>query len=376
MHQRIFTVIIIVLLIGAATAPARATVGEFSIPDVIPLGEAQRSHLRHLVVTDEEAADLAAQAKHEAVPLLDDEPRPLEVIHYEGLVNTDPRRIATVRKLRDMAKVARLVRYWQTTGDDRAAEAIRRFTIAWTKTYRLTGNDVNENKFQPMLVGYLALRDTFDPGQRQRIDRWVEDLGRLHLKAVRESTHFTNRYAKHVRLLATTARILGRDEWLDEARDGIRRFVRNALYADGTSRDLKRRDSLTYHGSGLKVMLELAMLMGESGRDLYTWTGPDGGSLKKSVDYVVPYAMGRKVHREWVDTKVGLDRRRAKAGLEKYKPGKPYDPNHAQELMEKASYFDPSLVRVVHHLSDSEAERFPTWQMLMNAAAQPRDDDE
>lgn len=364
------------LVIGAAAAPVRATVGEFSIPDVIPLNEAQRSRLRHLVVTDEEAADLAAAAKHEAVPLLDGEPRPLEVIHYEGLVNTDPRRIASVKKLRDMAKVARLVRYWQTTGDQRAAEAIRRFTIAWTKTYRLTGNDVNENKFQPMLVGYLALRETFDPNRHQRIDRWVEKLGRLHLKAVRESTHFTNRYAKHVRLLATTARILDRDKWLDETRNGIRRYVSNALDADGTSRDLKRRDSLSYHASGLKVMLELAMLMGQRGRELYTWTGPDGGSLNKSVDYVVPYAMGRKVHREWVDTKVGLDRRRAKAGLEKYKPGKPYDPNHAQALMEKASYFDPGLVRVVHHLSHSEAERLPTWQMLMNAAAQPRDDDE
>jgi len=30
---------------------------------------------------------------------------------------------------------------------------------------------------------------------------------------------------------------------------------------------------------------------------------------------------------------------------------------------------DPQLMKVVHHLSDSEAERFPTWQTLVNAAA-------
>jgi len=351
-----------------SAAHTDATVGEFSIPDVMPLTAAQREHLRELVETDPEAQALAAEAAAQARPLIGLEPEPLEVIHYEGLVNTDPRRIATVAKLEQMADAARLMRYWQVSGDEEAAATLRQLIRAWTRTYKLTGNDVNENKFYPLLVAYHALRDSFEPADREAVDDWVERLGKLHRDAVRESTHFTNRYAKHVRLLAICGMILDRPAWIDDAHQGIRRFVNRSLYADGTSHDLKRRDTLTYHGSSLKPVLDLAMLTGPEGRALYTWEGEQGGSLKKSVDYVVPYAMGEKVHREWVNSKVRLDQRRAAAGLEKYRPGRLYEPANALELMEKASGFDPDLMRVVRHLTETEAERFPTWQTLMNAA--------
>ena len=38
---------------------------------------------------------------------------------------------------------------------------------------------------------------------------------------------------------------------------------------------------------------------------------------------------------------------------------------------ELASYFDPSLLRVVRHLTRSNAQRFSTWTTLVNAAAAP-----
>ncbi len=359
--------LVVPALLGASAAGGE--VGEFHIPAVIPLDANGLTRLRRIVASDPEAAGLARGVRAEARRLLDAEPHPLAVIHYEGLVNTDPRRIATVAKLREMGDVARLVRYWQLTGDARAAATLRRFVLAWTSTYRLTGNDVNENKFTPLLVAYHALRKSFQPGDRRRVDAWVAELGARHAKAVDSSRHFTNRYAKHIRLTALCGMILDREEWIDAAVAGIRRFVRESLHPDGTSRDLNRRDTLTYHGSALKPQLQLAKLLGERGRELYAWESPRGGSLKKSVDYVVPYAMGTKTRREWTNSKVGLDHRRAEAGLEKYRPGRLYDPNNALELMEEASYFDPNLARVVRHLTGTEAERFPTWRMLMNAAA-------
>ncbi|MFP4053229.1 MAG: alginate lyase family protein [Phycisphaerae bacterium] len=374
MKQQTITVAVFTILTGAAmTSPVRAgqTPGEFDIPSVNPLGSEQLEKLRHLAATDPEAKALAEQARKNAAELLDAKPHPLKVIHYEGLVNTDPRRIATVRKLREMGDVARLVRYWQVSADPNAAETLQRFILAWTGTYRLTGNDVNENKFRPLLVAYHALRPEFDPRDRRRVDPWVEELGKLHAEAVKKSRHFTNRYGKHVRLATLAGMILGRDEWLAVAREGVKRFVRKSLHKDGTSEDLQRRDTLTYHASALRPPIELAMLSGAKGRELYTWESPRGGSLKKSVDYVVPYALGKKTRREWKNTKVGLDRRRAEAGLDKYKPGKLYEPSQALELMEEASYFDPGLLKVVRHLTGNKAKRFPTWQTLINEACRP-----
>ncbi|MFW6303805.1 MAG: alginate lyase family protein [Candidatus Sumerlaeota bacterium] len=365
--SRIFIMMLAILWLAAGVRAAE--VGEFSIPDVRPLDESERGRLREFVQSDAEAKVIAEQVAEQAKPFIGAEARPVEVIHYEGLVNTNPKRVKTVENLSQMAEAGWLLRHWQLTGDEAAAETLREWIVTWTSTYKITGNDVNENKFYPLLVAYLALRDTMDGENVKQVDAWVERLGEAHEKHVKESTHFTNRYSKSVRLLAIAGMILDREEWVVEAHKGIRRFVRNNLYADGTSEDLKRRDSLTYHKSSLKPVVDLAIMTGgDEGRALYDWESERGGSIRKSVDYLVPYAMGEKTHEEWKDTKVDLDRRRAKAGLEKYRPGRLYEPKNAQDLMERAAYFDPELHKVVLHLTDSDAKHFPTFLSLLNAA--------
>lgn len=371
-RSKVFLMIAFVWLASMAPFSAAATVGEFSIRDVLPLDQDQLMALRQLVRKEPETATIAANiaGEVEAKGLHVAEPSPIAVIHYEGLVNTDPRRIKTVSHLREMDHVALLMRQWQLTESADTAEALQRFILAWAGTYEPTGNDVNENKFYPLLVAYLALRNTFGVEDRARVDTWARAMAKHHVRAVRQSTHLTNRYGKHLRLTALFAAIFDNAAWQAAVEEGIQRFVNNSLYEDGSSYDLKHRDTLTYHMSALKPNLALAMLAGEAGRDLYTWEGERGGSLKKSVDYVIPYAMGEQVREEWKNSRVGLDKRRAEAGLAKYQPGSLFDPRDALEMMEDASFFDPDLMRVVAHLRSIDDARYASWQMLMNAAVE------
>lgn len=343
-------------------------VGELTIPLVSPLNAKAIERLRRLVETDEHARRWARRVREEANPLFDLAPDPLVEIHYEGLLNTDPRRLATVAKLRQMSHAAVLMRHWQASGDPRAAAALRRLIVAWTGAYRPTGNDVNENKLYPLLVAYASLRSEMTDEERNRADAWVERFGGLHATAVERSQLFTNRYTKHLRLLFVCGRILDRPKWEEQSLDGVRRFAARGLRADGTSEDLHRRDTLTYHCSGLTPLIELTMLAGPAGRELYEWTAAEGGSIRKSVEYVVPYAAGEKTREEWKNSTVGLDRRRAAAGLEHYQPGRLFRPIEALELMELAEFFDPKLLPLVQKLSGQTGERFPTWQTLVNRA--------
>lgn len=361
-------IIIAALFMHALTA--QAEVGEFEIRDVSPLNPAQLTALRNLVQSNPNAQAIAdkIQVEVDDKDLLIAEPRPLEVIHYEGLVNTDPRRIATVAQLREMDDIALLMRHWQLTGDAQTTDALRRYILAWADTYQPTGNDVNENKFWPLLVAYEALQEHFAEQESMAVDAWVRDIGQRHLQAVQESSHFTNRYTKHVRLTAICGMILEKQMWVETAHDGVKRFVSQSLYGDGSSRDLEIRDTLTYHGSALKPVIELAMLAGPDGANLYVWQNDQGGSIQKSVNYVVPYALGEKTREEWKNSKISLDQKRAAAGLDHYQPGSLYDPQNALELMELASYFDPDLMRVVAHLLKTDQPAYSSWRMLTNEA--------
>ena len=342
--------------------------GEFSFRPCLPLNEEQRDRLRHLVASDQEARKLFAVLKSEAEARLGLQPRPIEVICYEGLVNTDPKRIASVASLSEMEDVSILFHYWQATGDASTAAALKRFILAWAATYRPTGNDVNENKLYPVFVAYLALRPEFESDERKSVDQWIETLAGLHAAAVDESRHITNRYTKRLRLLAVFAKILNRPDWHAQAMAGLKRFVQESLRADGSSLDLEMRDSLTYHNSALQPAIDLAVAAGPDGPDLYAWTAPSGGSLKKSVDYVVPFANRTKTREEWRNSSADLDRRRAAAGLEEYRAGRLFDPQDALGLLEAASCFDPGLVPLVLQLQGSGAERYGSWTMLVNAA--------
>jgi hypothetical protein len=345
-----------------------APVGEVEIRSVFPLTPPQLERLAALTHKDAEAAELLRALEREGLSLLRRTPSPLKVIHYEGLVHTDPRRIEAVKHLEDMDDLACLLEWWQATADPRALQQGLRYIRDWSGAYQPTGNDVNENKLQPIIVAAISWRGHIPEEEWPSLAAWLQKMGDLHLAALKtDHDKLTNRFTKRLHLVATIGMALGQQEWLNDVRAAYRDFVAGGLFADGSSEDLRRRDTLTYHCSMLRPLLDLAQLLNDPA--LYKWESPTGSSVKKSVDYVIPYADGSKQRQEWLNTTVELDRKRAAAGLEEYRPGRLFDPAFALPMLEQASFFDDSLLPLVIKLSATQRQRFPTWRSVLNAAA-------
>ena len=164
----------------------------------------------------------------------------VQLLHPRRFVTAKQQSVVSCRVCKGLRNI-----FESEIDDSKAATALKRLMTAWADTYVPSGNDVNENK----------------------------PLSRL---------------------------ILNRSEWIEAAEDGVKRFVRGSLHRDGSSYDLERRYSLRYHDSSLRPPMQLAILAGSRDGDLYRWESEKGGSLKESVDDMVSYAMGEKVHREWV----------------------------------------------------------------------------
>ncbi|MFQ3671430.1 MAG: alginate lyase family protein [Verrucomicrobiia bacterium] len=334
--------------VHAVMAAGTENPGEFDHRDVFPLDRAALDRLRQMVGVEGPKKQWAEPVIAAGRRALGATPKPLKRINYEGLLNTNPSRIETVKSLRTMNDVADAFRAWQLTGGDEFAEFTRRSILAWAQTYVPTGNDVNENKLTPLVVAFTGLRESFEAGDREEVERWLGRMADLHAAETAKVTRFTNRYTKRLRFLALLGLALDRRDLLDAAGKGVRVFVRNSLRPDGTSFDLEERDTLTYHCSALEAALDTIQLTASNPETVYAWGSPAGGSVKKSVEYVVPYAMGEKERREWENTRIALDRRRAEAGIATYQPGKLFDPEYALPMLRKAARIDRSLEKVAY----------------------------
>lgn len=360
----------LVIILFATWSSGWADPGEFTIRTVTPLNRAQLLRLRQIIDANTDASALAHRIRDEARPYLNANPQPLEVIHYQGLLNNDPRRIASVVKLQTMDHIAALTRYWQASGDEEVAMALRRHILAWCATYKPTGDDVNENKLYPLFVAVAGLVETgiFTDLERQTVLAWVSQMAALHETALAGDSP-NNRYTKRLRLLLVFGQILGKEDYAELARLGVKHFVADGLYPDGESLDLRTRDTLTYHISALEPVVEIAILLQVSnGNSLYSWESSAGASLKKSVEYVLPYLSGEKTRTEWTHSKVPLDHKRAAAGIDKYQPGSLFDPDEALDLLLLAEFFEPQLQGIIVGLSPDHESRYEHWQLLVNEA--------
>lgn len=349
---------------------ANARAGDFDIAPTPFLSASSIESLRELASsTLPERAAVVAEVIRDGQALLGVEPRPLAVIHYEGLLHTDPRRIASVRSLTQMDEVARLLRYWQLTGDPAAGETIRNIIAAWADAYRVTGNEVNENKLFPILLGYVYLRDEIEPEARSRIDRWIEKIGAAHARGIAEARQMDNRFTKRIRLLAVCAKAIEREDWLRTCRSSIQRYVSKGLEPTGESHDLRHRDALSYHTSGLQSAIEAAILLGDAGQNLYGWNSPSESSIRASTRFVFPYAAGQVSREEWTRSKVELDRRRAEAGINLYIPGRNYEPLEALPLLEWAAWFDPEAATLARVVRERRSSAGLSWLTLCGGVA-------
>jgi hypothetical protein len=110
------------------------------------------------------------------------------------------------------------------------------------------------------------------------------------------------------------------------------------------------------------------VLQRATGVNYYTYVSPAGTSIKKSVDWLLPYLTGEKTHGEFVNSTVEFDRQRARNGEAAYKAGTLFDPKNGVPTLLLASYFDtdPELMPLARKLSGTE-DRYPGWRAVVNA---------
>lgn len=342
---------------------------EFNLPKLIWLDHNQREYLKaSLSASDTLPSQLLAMFEHAENAAIK-KPSPIREIHYQGLVASHPDRLETVKNLEDMFAIRALA--WAAWFKDDAllAEACFRYLDAWAKTYVPTGNDVNENKLTYCFLAYDLLHAKYPDKNWEPVKEWLHTVARKQ-KNTWSKRGSSNRHAKRLKLILLGALLFDDKELLDFAQNIIEEFLQHALRADGTTRDLERRDAMHYNAGNVKAILQCAIIFRSLGRDVYNFETPSGASLKNSVAFIVPYVKGEKTYAEWVNTTVQLDRDRWASGDPFYRPGIPWDPSEGISLLLLSSVFEPEYLPLAQTLNLKYKNDPIDWhvQLLKSAA--------
>lgn len=365
----VFSAVMVAALFTCASRSACA--------QALSVDEKQKARLANLVQKDDEAKAQFAPILKMADSALKDEPDPIAKIVSEGTLASDPRKIRTGQSLRDMGKTGALAWAWAVTGKKDYADKARAFLLAWAKTNVSAGNPINDTKLEPLFVAYDLVGAGFTPSDKKIVDDYFRAIALAEQESIKKgkgtsTNNWNSHRIKTVGLVGFALHDAPLVAWTTEA---YQKQVAVNLRPDGSSMDFEDRDALHYHIYDLEPLLTVALAARQNDKkaDWFHYQSPKDTSVAKSVAWLVPYATGEKQHKEYVNSKVAFDRKRAEAGEKGYAPGTIADPRSTRSVMQDASVWEPDKYRALAlKLLAPEGQmppkRFGSWQMVIDEA--------
>jgi hypothetical protein len=137
------------------------------------------------------------------------------------------------------------------------------------------------------------------------------------------------------------------------------------LNPDGTTHDFMERDAFHYQTYDVEPLLTTCIILYRAtGKNYFNYQTATIASIKKCVDYVVPYMTGEKQHPEFVSSKVPFDAERARNNEKGYAPGTLFIPANGLTMFSLAAYFDPAYLKTIQKAAQNT--HYFNWQLALN----------
>jgi hypothetical protein len=300
---------------------------------------------------------------------LNESPNPIEKIRSQGLLQGDPLKTATNLAIRDVSKIYALALNYRLTNDKRYLEKATAYLLAWANTNKATGDPIDETKLEEVIVGYDLLRNLFEQKNRNTMDAWLasiadEELDSFSIKGGRK-TAINNWNSHRVKIITLIAYTLHSKKYQESATRELEKQIAQNLNPDGSTYDFHERDALHYHIYSLEPLLKAVIAINRANnKNYFTYTSAKGSSIKKSVDFLVPFVTGETKHQEFLNSTVPFDKARAKNGEKGYIVAD-FVPSHGIIVLALADYFSPDYMNVIQQVK-GKAGRYFDLQLALN----------
>ena len=312
-----------------------------------PLAKPSPAHANDAVVTD-------------ALAHLDARPHPMAHVHTQGLLPHQGIHDASAEAERDWPLALRAAVAWRVSGKPELLLQATRYLDAWAGTYQPDFNPIDETNLANLFQAYALTRDALPASTRNAmaalIRRIAEGyLARLQAKAGSTYINDINNWQSHrIKLLATSAAALGDTRLVAAARERLLIQVAANIRSDGSTVDFAQRDALHYVTYDLEPLVQAALALAPYGKgNLLETRSSTGSSLAAALDWLAPYAEGKRTHQEFVHTSEPFDVERKQAGLKGYDGA--WDPRNSAALYAYAAQLLPKYRPLAERLGAAPA---------------------
>jgi hypothetical protein len=326
------------------------------------------NRLKQLVKTDTDAARLFNGFTKKAFAALEESPNPRDTIVSEGHLSTHPDKIASVLAMQDFNKIYALALMYKMKGEKKYLDKAVSYLKAWARVNHPLGNPINDTKLDRVFEACDMLRTQLSDTDKITIDAWLTTMADAEMQTAKKgkATSMNNWHSHRLKVVGAIGYLLDIKKYRDYATKGLLMQIDTNLNRDGSSWDFMERDALHYHAYDLEPMLTLAIIIRRAtGADDFNFVSPKGASIKKSVDWFLPYLTGEKPHGEYINSKVAFDLARAKNKEKGFDIGSNFDPANGLNTLSLAAYFDSIYVKTMQLIKQSKND-FADWQLVLN----------
>jgi hypothetical protein len=346
-----------------------------AIAQYVSLNNAEFAQLSTLVKQDAAAAKTYSVFKAVADKALTEMPNPIKEITSEGLLAGNPDKIKSLKAVEDAEKIYAMALAYKLESNKAYLDKAAEYLLAWAKMNKSSGDPIDETKLENLYSGYDILRGDIDPQSRKEIDKWLDSIawGELNSEYARgdKGTAINNWNSHRIKIITMIAYAIHSTKYDRDIQNAMTKQIAINLYEDGSGYDFKERDALHYHIYTLEPLVMAAIVIQRAtGKDFFNYQSPTGSSIKKSMDFLVPFVSGEKIHGEFLNSKVPFDKARAKNGEKGYEAGAKFHAKTGVYVLELGAYFNKSYGEVVYKTFPQGNYEYD-WQSLLNKVRKP-----
>ena len=235
--------------------------------------------------------------------------------------------------------------------------AASRIIGAWLDVYQPDFNPIDETNIDALLEAYDLLPDDAKAPISVAFGNFVRNLAKGYLDrmpGVHGGTATNNWQSHRVKLATLSAYESGDAALIERARQAFVKQLNDNLLPNGEVLDFGQRDAIHYVVYDLEPLITAALAAKMHGEDWYALATRSGASLRKSLDWLAPFADGSKVHQEFVHSRVRFDYERRDAGVAGFSGE--FDPKNARNVFALAARLDTRYAALAQKLRAG-----PTW---------------